>query len=226
MNLLANRVSAKLLLPAIPFALALTTMAPAQAVVSTFNLTGASPANTPGPSYMETVNGIKLTVSNAMGIDIPTLGGVSGNPQGLCTWLQNSATTNRCGYNPGTGATTASQLSSLQFSFDKPVYLKDFTIQLNDVASTDFGFTGGTTASFLNVTTTDSHSLANVLLPANTPIIFSAANVIPTANFDSTALRMRLFNVEEVPGPLPLLGLGAAYSMTRKFRRLSAKSMG
>jgi hypothetical protein len=212
------------LLPALPIALVMTVAAPAQAVISNFTLTGASPLNTPAPSYTETVNGITLTVSNAMGTDLPTLGGISGNPQGLCTWLQNSASTQRCGFNTGTGATTSSQLSSLSFSFDKAVYLKDFFIQLNDVTSTDINFSGGISTTLAGISASSTQSLADVILPANTPIIFAAQNVIPGAGFDSTALRMRNFNVEEVPGPLPFLGVGAAFSMTRKLRRYSARS--
>jgi hypothetical protein len=224
MNSSTRRNGLNRLLPALPLTLVVGLAAPAQAIVSTFTLTGASPLNTPGPIYTETVNGITLTVNNATGIDLPTAGGISGNPQGLCTWLQNSATTQRCGFNPGTGATNSSQLSSLSFSFDKPVYLQDFFIQLNDAASIDINFTGGVTTSLLGITSSSTQSLANAILPANTPLIFAAANVIPNSGFDSTALRMRNFNVEEVPGPLPLLGLGAAFSMTRKFRRLSARS--
>lgn len=214
-------------LAAIPLSLLLTN--PAHALVSTFTLKNASPSNTPVSSYTETVNGIQLTVKNAVGTDIPTAGGISGNANGLCVWLQNSAgpsTPNqRCGYAISTvpGATVNSQLSSVQFEFDKPVYLKDFQLRFNDVVSTDLVFTGPNSFTFAGATAPVMPTLfsfpVNFTLAANTPITFSTSNLTLSGGFTSGALRMSDFSVEEVPAPLPVLGAVAAFGYSRRLRQ-------
>lgn len=211
------------LLAVIPFSILLAS--PAHAIVSTFTLTGASPANTPSSVYTEMVNGIKLTVKNAAGTDIPTAGGIAGNSNGLCVWLQNSPGPNppnqRCGYNDTVpGATVNSQLSSVQFEFDKPVYLKDYFLRFNNVASADLNFSGPSSFTFAGANATSTYMFpANFVLAANTPITFSTSKLALEQGFTSGALRMSNFAVEEVPGPLPILGAVAAFGYSRKLRQ-------
>jgi hypothetical protein len=197
----------------------------AQAAV--FDLTSASSIN--AASIVVLDSGLTLTVdnSNSTGLNPNT---INTNTPGLCAFAATGTSgVGRCGYGDANGV----GISSFQMSFDKPVSFNSFDISdydagngttnmsegkisfsLDNINFTDFTFSSTGTKSlpslFQNLT-------ANQTIYVKTEATFATSQ--NTGNF-----RINNINATEVPGPLPILGVSAAFSMSRKFRRLSAKT--
>jgi hypothetical protein len=189
------------------------------AVVTTFSLTNSSPVNVPTANYIESSNGITLTVNNAQGTDLPTAGGITGNTSGICAFIQNSTGdgNRRCGYIEGVaGTSTSSVLNSVDFSFNKNIFLRNFNVSgLNDVSSATLNFGS---QSFTVTSAGIQNFTGDFLVNANTPIQLTT-NSVSFNSGSSGAVRISNLNVEEVPGPLPLLGAASAFVYSRKLRQ-------
>ena len=196
----------------------LSTASPGHAFVN-FSLEESSPFNTPSAQYTEDSSGINLTIDNAVGTDLPTDGGIVGNGAGLCSFIQNSTAPGgfRCGYSAGSGATASSSLTSFDFTFSSDVFLRSFNVsRLNDVNSALLSFG----AQNFNITSTGVQNFSgNYLVSQGTPVTLSTSSVVFADGFLGGAVRISDLQVEEVPGPLPLLGAASAFAYSRKLRK-------
>ena len=195
----------------------LSTASPGHAFVN-FSLEESSPFNTPSAQYTEDSSGINLTIDNAVGTDLPTAGGIVGNAAGLCSFIQNANDSGgfRCGYNALSGATASSSLTSFDFTFSSDVFLRSFNVSaLNGVNSALLSFG----AQNFNITSTGVQNFSgNYLVSQGTPVTLSTSSVV-FADGLGGAVRISDLQVEEVPGPLPLLGAASAFAYSRKLRK-------
>jgi hypothetical protein len=195
----------------------LSTASPGHAFVN-FSLEESSSFNTPSAEYAESSSGINLTIDNAVGTDLPTDGGIVGNGAGLCSFIQNSTAPGgfRCGYSAGSGATASSSLTSFDFTFSSDVFLRSFNVSaLNGVNSALLSFG----AQNFNITSTGVQNFSgNYLVSQGTPVTLSTSSVV-FADGLGGAVRISDLQVEEVPGPLPLLGAASAFAYSRKLRK-------
>jgi hypothetical protein len=197
---------------------------PAFSAVATFDLrTSPTPVNGSSldfyaPWYSGT---IKLTVSNPAGGPFPSAGGVNSSPSGLCSWAQNVAADmmQRCNYvDPGNTTT----LNGFDFTFDKNVRLKQFEV------SQFVGLSGGSiTFGNLSPITLSGTGVqvfgSDLFVAANTPITVTTSGTLSNPS-NSGVFRMNNLLVEDVPGPLPLLGAGMAFQFSRRLRKRTKKS--
>lgn len=196
--------------------------APAEAVaITTFALNEISPINTPLPSYSKVSGPLatQITIDNAVGIDIPPAGGISGNSNGFCAFLQNSTGNGgrRCGFLNTNGGTDNSSVTSVDFTFNRSVFLKSFEVQaFNDLQSAIMTFGGSTPFTITGVGV--NNFAPKYFVAANTPISLQTSSVV-FATGQSGAIRLDNIVVEDVPGPLPLLGISAAFAYGRKLRK-------
>jgi hypothetical protein len=191
-----------------------------------FNFTSPPTGNASIKSFLD--SGITLTASNSnsTGSDPANLNTLNNTGQGFCAWAKVGTTNGglgRCGYGP---TDPNGGVSSYQFAFDKPVSFNSFNVsnfESPEISSGTIGFS------------TDNVNFTDVLFNStgNKAISFSALAGQPvfvrtSATFgpgsDTGIFRLGSLDVTEVPGPLPIMGVGAAFSMSRKMRRLSAKS--
>jgi hypothetical protein len=186
-----------------------------------FSFNTGSPSNT--GSISRTESGITLSVNNP--VTSYTGGGVNTNSDGLCTWLQNSASADilgkRCGYTDLPSAQSAS-LTGLSFNFDKSVFLKSFNF--TSFAGSDTSsltFTQGVNTQTFNLSRTDSVPKAQLFSPdflvaANTPLFLTSSGTLFGLSGEQ---RINSLSVEEVPGPIPALSVLAAFSYAKKLRK-------
>lgn len=184
-----------------------------------------TPADTPASSFTDTVDSVGLTVSGGTGVDLPTAGAISGNSNGICSFLTNSASTGgrRCGYTASVpGTSVNSVLNSIDLKFDTAVRLVDFFAQTNAVSVATMTFSGGSLNESFTINSPGGNYLftSPLFLPANTTITVTTSGVSLLPGFDSGAVRIRHLTVD-VPAPLPILGAAAAFSSRRRLRLLS-----
>lgn len=194
---------------------------PAQAATFIFNTDLPSNSN----SIIRNSSGITLTV------DTPVTGytgpGVNTNSFGLCTWLQNSSAVSggkRCGYTDTPSGQSAT-LTGLSFTFDQSVFLKsfDFTSFSGSNAST-LTFSQGTNTQTFNLASTDSVPknqtfLSNFLVSAGIPLLLSSDGTLSVQSGEQRINSLTVTTATDVPGPLPILGVIAAFSYARKLRK-------
>jgi hypothetical protein len=196
--------------------------APAEAVaITTFTFTDIDPINTPLPSYSEVSGPLatRLTADNAVGVDLPPAGGITGNSSGICAFLQNSSGTGnrRCGLTNTNGGTDNSSVTSIDLTFTRSVFLRSFEVQaFNNLLSAQMAFGGSTPFTITGVGV--NNFVGDFLVAANTPISLQTSSVV-YASGQSGAIRIDNIVVEDVPGPLPLLGISAAFAYGRKLRK-------
>lgn len=167
-------------------------------------------------------SGVTLTTSNSnsTGTNPNT---VNTNPLGLCAWTKvgtSNGGLGRCGY--GTGDPNAG-VSSFEFKFDKPVTLNSLEISQFESPDISLGTIGFSTdnINFTNLSFNSTgvkpfsfNAMANQTIYVRTSATFGQGS-------DTGIFRVNNLNATEVPGPLPILGVGAAFSMSRKMRKLS-----
>jgi hypothetical protein len=204
------------------FGAVMAAASPADAVaITNFTLEKIDPINTPLPSYVETPAGplaTQLTINNAAGTDLPAAGGISGNNTGICAYLQNSsgAGNRRCGFLGPTGATVDSSVTSIDLTFSRSVFLRSFEVAaFNNLTSATM--TLGSTP-FLITGTAVNPVAGNFLVSANTPITLQTSSAVFSSG-QSGAIRISNIVVEDVPGPIPFLGVSAAFIYGRKLRK-------
>jgi len=205
----------------------------AQAI--TFDFVNNPAITTSSASYV--VSGLTLTVDGAQGVGQPTVASTVGSGginrdinNGLCARFRTGSAltgSNRCQYL----ASTDASLTGFKFRFDQPVVLK--TLQAFRAGGTTKGslnFTTGASSQlleFLNpggAETTSGSPLATLsfptpfYVPANTDL-FIDTSASEFLSGSTSGFRINNLNVEVVPGPLPILGAGAAFSLSRRLRR-------
>ncbi|MEB3334201.1 MAG: hypothetical protein VKP70_04380 [Cyanobacteriota bacterium] len=186
-----------------------------------FTLTSPLSDNDDVKSFIDSGMALTMGDSNSTGLNPNTL---NTNPIGLCAWTLVNSAAGRCGY----GTTTGSGISAFTMSFDKPVSFNSFDVSQFETASISQGTIGfsldNVTFTNFNFSNTGSVPVAFQALTPGQPIyVQTSATLIPNTG-ETGIFRLGSINVTEVPGPLPLLGVGAAFRMTRKFRKLSAKN--
>jgi hypothetical protein len=195
----------------------------AQAAV--FDLTSPSSSNTSIKTFLD--SGLTLTASNSNSTGTNP-GTVNTNSAGLCAFAATGTSgVGRCGY----GSANNVGVSSFMMAFDKPVSFNSFDVSDFDAGNLPPNISQGTigfsldNVTFTNVSFngTGTVPIAFQALTPNQPIYIQTSGLFSNS-LNTGGFRLNNFNVTEVPGPLPILGAGAAFNMTRKFRRLSARS--
>jgi hypothetical protein len=199
----------------------------AQAAV--FDLTSPTSSNATVKTFLNSGMTLSAKNSNSTGLNPGT---INTSPGGLCAFAATgSSNIGRCGYGSGGGSNVG--VTSFQLSFDKPVNFNSFAISEYDNNNSPPHISSGTigfsldNSTFSNVTFSGvgTYNLPSVFqgLTANQTIYVQSSAAFSTS-FNTGNFRLNNINATEVPGPLPIFGAGAAWSMTRKFRRLSAKA--
>jgi hypothetical protein len=202
-----------------------------------FNL--AAPQLTTNTSATVTSGGVVLTIKDALGTGQPTVASLVGTgginqdtSNGLCAAFRtgsNLTGTNKCQYN----ATTDASLTGFTFQFNSPVNLSSF--QIFRPGGTTFGslkFIAGSSSETLTFSNSGGAQVADgtplTTLNFTTPF-FVAANTAILVDTSGTqfvagetgGFRISNLNVDvpPVPGPLPIVGTFAAFSMSRRLRK-------
>jgi hypothetical protein len=103
--------------------------------------------------------------------------------------------------------------SSLQLLFDKPVRLLSYLTGFNTSVDATIIFTQGSSSSVQTFFPEQAEETFNNQF-------FAAAGIPIDVNGTSDgSIQLRLLTVEEVPGPLPVMGAAAAFGYSRKLRR-------
>jgi hypothetical protein len=179
------------------------TQLPISAAPLTFNFSGTDNGLT---TITKTVSGVTITLNNFS----PTAT-VTADSDGICV----AGLDGQVAFCPN--------LSSFQFSFSAPVQLISYQVGFISNGSGDQGltFTEGVNTSFetnfVDVATTNFSTQFGV--DANA-VITASRTTPPSAGFGS--LQIRQLTVDDsfvpVPGPLPVLGVAAAFGASRKLR--------
>jgi hypothetical protein len=213
------------LLPMAGAAAALMLVAnPAQAVQSvSFSTTTTNAENNTSKPFASTPSGVTFTVTNPNPPSgTVTVGGVNTNGDGLCAWAQVGTTGGRCGFNVSDGFSGQS-LTQLQGTFDKRVILTSFTIGAFSAGNS------GTTLKFESGMLSEMFTIANTsptTYSFTTPFEIAAGDSLDIISTGSNTtgtnggfFRISSLEVNDVPGPLPLLGGAAAFGWSRKLRK-------
>jgi hypothetical protein len=202
----------------------------------TFDLT--APAQVTNTSATETSGGTVLTIKDALGTGQPTVastvgaGGINQDVNnGLCAAFRTGTGltgANRCQYNAATNAS----LNGFTFEFDSPVKLSSF--QIFRPGGTTFGslkFTSGSSTETLTFSNPGGAEFASGLpfttlnfsspfyVAANTPIFVDTSGT-QFVEGETGSFRINNFTVNApAPGPVPIIGAFAAFSMSRRLRK-------
>jgi hypothetical protein len=196
---------ASLLLGSIGSFVLATVSTPAQsATIFNFSTTEVVDYNSSALPLTSTIDGITGSANTPVGTNQPA------------SSLFNTTNAN--------GGTVNSTLTGLTASFDKSVFLKSFEItQWQNLTSGTINFQAGSSSQLFNLTGISTQTFSTGFkVDANTPILITTTGVIPDSN--SGAFRITAFTVEDVPGPLPILAVGAAYGWSRKLKNKSGTS--
>ena len=170
-----------------------------------------------------------ITQSGAVSNNPPSAGALNEGPLGLCAWYKNNSTTTdyRCGSTPELGGSGTSDLTGFKFKFNKFVSLKSFDVaQSTNLSTGTITFSSGA----------NNHVFAfggNGTLDFNTPFqvqadtevtVTTSGTLSNSAAGNSALYRLNNLVVEEVPGPLPALGVLGAFGWSRKLRAKLAKN--
>ncbi|MEB3334202.1 MAG: hypothetical protein VKP70_04385 [Cyanobacteriota bacterium] len=187
-----------------------------------FDLTSGTTGNATVKTFLD--SGIFLTFSNANtnpGSALP--GTINTTGAGLCAWTLVENPAGRCGY----GTDTGSGITGFQMKFDKPIAFTSLGVSVFENASISLG----TVALSLDGVNYTDFSFSNT---GTVPVTFQTyfpnqtiyVKTSATLQSGSSTGLFRLGSVvatEAVPGPLPLLSVGAALGMAKRCRRLSAQ---
>lgn len=194
--------------------------APAQAAtIFNFSTPTVVNYNSSALPLTSTVDGITGSANTPVGTDQPANSLFNTNEFGLCVFYNNNgSSTRRCGSTPGNGGTVNSTLTGLTASFDKSVFLKSFQVtQWQNLSSGTINFQAGSSSQLFNLTGSSTEIFSTGFkVEANTPILITTTGIIPDSS--SGAFRITAFTVEDVPGPLPILAVGAAFGWSRKLK--------
>ena len=209
------------------------------AIAAPVNFVLTKPTPVTEASATVTSGGVTLTINDALGTGQPTVASTVGSGginrdinNGLCAAFRTGSSYtggNKCQYS---GAANAG-ITGFTFEFNSPVNLSSF--QIFRPGGTEFGsikFTSGLlteTLTFSNpggteVASGTSFTTLNFLSPfyvaANTPI-FVDTSATQFVSGETGSFRINNFNVDVLPtpGPVPIVGAFAAFSMSRRLRK-------
>jgi len=163
--------------------------------------------------------GVTATLSNSNSTGAANNNTLNFNSLGLCGFARVGTSTGRCGY--GSTVPTGG-ISAFQTKFNRNVIVKsidvtDFSstflssgqleISTDNINFTPFTFTGNTTLDL-----GDIHVAAHQVLYHRTSGVFSQTN-------QTGIIRFNNLSVHEVPGPLGILGVTAAFGWSRKLKK-------
>lgn len=207
-----------------------------QAAQVSFNLAGGTGTNL--SSYSFTSGGVGLTIKTSTPPTTPTSpqSFVSYTAPGVCLFAR-ADTAARCGV--GVGGT----YNNLSFQFATDVLLSSFAVSQTvptAVPSPSGGATfalnvlsGGSVIGSSNTISSGNFSTATpsrinftnpILVKANTPVVFSASSTTTNSSFRISDLVVDTVTpAVDAPGPLSMLGAGAAFRASRRLRRRVAK---
>jgi hypothetical protein len=165
------------------------------------------------PEVILTQDDITLTISNFVSSANLSIA----DDDGLCfSGNSNNTVIDWCGLT-----------SSLQLQFNKSVKLVSYRTGYNDYkipATPSLTFSQGTFSSLQTSFPVESSQLFTnqFIASANTPILITNNNDNSTFPAPASSLQFRSLTVEtveDVPGPLPLMGAACALGYSRKLRR-------
>ena len=170
-----------------------------------------------------------LTQSGAVSNNPPTAGALNEGVLGLCAWYQNNSTNTdyRCGSTPELGGSNTSSLTGFKFKFNKFVSLKSFdVVQSTNLSTGTITFTSGANTKSFNFTGDSTLAFDTAFqVQADTDVTISTSGTLSnSADGNSALYRLNNLEVEEVPGPLPALGVLGAFGWSRKLRAKLAKN--
>ena len=203
----------------------------------TFDLTTPTPVT--GASATVTSSGTTLTIKDALGTNQPTVASLVGTGginrdfyNGLCAAFRTGPSltgSNKCQYDAGTNA----GLNGFTLEFNSPVNLSSFQIfRPGGTTSGSLKFTAGSSSETLTFSNSGGSQVADGIplttlnfsspfyVAANTPILVDTSGtqflVGETGGFRINNLKVDL---SPVPGPVPIIGAFAAFSMSRRLRK-------
>jgi hypothetical protein len=168
-----------------------------------------------------TSSGINASISSPVGTDTPSGALFNTNSSGLCSFFDNnSSSVRRCGSTDPRGGTNSSTLTGFSLQFDKPVFLQSFDIaNSNNISSGSIQFSSGSNSKLFNFTGDSSQAFDSVFeVGANTEIVVTTSGLFADPS-TSGAFRITNFQVQEVPGPLPVLGALSAFAWSRNLKK-------
>lgn len=196
--------------------------APSQAF-GTINFNTTSSINTASEVFSTPGSSTSLTLSNSNSTG-SNPGTINTNSQGWCAFTAvgtSGGSAGRCGY----GTSPASGVSSFQLSLNKSSIITGFNVSSFETANISQGTVGFSTDNIsftdINFTGTGSQSLS-FLAGANQDI-FVRTSAAFQATSNTGIFRISSLTVADapvpVPGPLPILGVAAAFGWARKLRQ-------
>lgn len=203
--------------------LALITFAGNAQALTVFNFTTPSATNYTSnnlPSF--TVNSVTASFSNPQGTLINQSALFNTKSSGICAWYAINNSTGRCGALNGIDGSNNSELTgfNLTLSASQPQVLKSFTItNPQNVNNGSITFAQGSLSETFNFAGSGgTFNFSSFIAQSGTPILVSSFGTAVDAS-DSAAYRLTGLNVEPVPGPLPALGVFAAFGYARTLRK-------
>lgn len=197
---------------------------PAHAITASFNFSTNPEVNFSSKVFTSTTPGFSTTVSSPItGSFVPASGGLNASALGLCAFAKVGTQGGRCGYNTADGATVGDGLTGFKFTFNQDVSLKTFDISQfappGTLSGTTLTFSSGLFNESFVITggNTSYNFSAPFLATAGTDVFVTSTGTTTAAN--GGTFRIESLSVEEVPGPLSILGLGAAIGFSRKLKR-------
>lgn len=187
----------------------------AASAISIFNTTSGSSTNNTSLSF--TSGGLTLTASNSNSTGNKP-GTINTTPAGLCAFTAvGTPAVGRCGY----GTNPSSGVSEFQLIFNAPVNIQSFNVNSFETANITQG-TVGFSLDGVNYTSFNFNSNGSVATNFSAGAgqsIFVQTSATFSNSLNTGLFRINSFTVEEVPGPLPILGAAAAFGWSRKLKR-------
>jgi hypothetical protein len=203
--------------------LALITFAGNAQALTVFNFTTPSITKYTSnnlPSF--TVNSVTASFSNPQGTLINQSALFNTNSSGICAWYAINNSTARCGALTDIVGSNNGELTgfNLTLSASQPQVLKSFTItNPQNVNNGSITFAQGSLSETFNFAGSGgTFNFSSFIAQSGTPILVSSFGTAVDAS-QSAAYRLTGLNVEPVPGPLPALGVFAAFGYARTLRK-------
>ena len=204
--------------------LTIGSVAPAKALMVDFSSLGVTSAQ-PSLIFPSMPSGLSLTAAP----DMSTQGYVQATNTGLCIFANSTDGVNRCGVLNQSPAVSnydnigiAPNISTVYTGFSISQVLNSGSID-NTGAGQIFVRRGSPTGTLLETINISSLTIGG-LTPFSSPLSFAAGEKIFFQASGSNA-SIRLGKLEAVPGPLPLLGAGAALGWSRRLRFRTRSAM-
>lgn len=170
-------------------------------------------------SAVFTSGGIDLTINNSNATGSTNPGTINFNSAGLCAFAAVGISQGRCGYGNGL---QSGGITSFQLSFNKPVFLNSFEVtDFSNLVLSSGLIEVSTDNSFFVPFLVDANGtipLGGIEVAANETIFVRTSGTFST-NDPTGLIRVNNLNVAEVPGPLGVLGLGAAFGLSRQLKK-------